>query len=136
MFFIRTLISFLKDDEYRDLLITTVIIIFSGTFVYHYLEGWDYIDSFYFSVVTLTTIGYGDFSPQTTEGKLFTVLYIIIGIGMILSFINTIQHHYTYMKHKEKREILKNRAFKKSEDKMNARIDRKIEEMMEEKKEH
>jgi hypothetical protein len=31
---------------------------------------------------------------------------------------------------------LKNRAFKKSEEKMNARIDRKIEEMMEEKKEH
>ena len=136
MFFIRTLISFLKDDEYRDLLITTVLIIFSGTFVYHYLEGWSYIDSFYFSVVTLTTIGYGDFSPQTDEGKLFTVLYIIIGIGMILSFINTIQHHYTYMKHKEKREILKNRAFKKSKDKMNARIDKKIEEMMEEKKEH
>ena len=115
---------------------TTILIIFSGTFVYHYLEGWSYIDSFYFSVVTLTTIGYGDFSPQTDEGKLFTVLYIIIGIGMILSFINTIQHHYTYMKHKEKREILKNRAFKKSEDKMNARIDKKIEEMMEEKKEH
>jgi voltage-gated potassium channel Kch len=135
MFFIRTLISFLKDDEYRDLLITTVIIIFSGTFVYHYLEGWSYIDSFYFSVVTLTTIGYGDFSPQTDAGKIFTVIYIIIGIGMILSFINTIQHHYTYMRHREKREILKNRAFKKSEEKMIAQIDRKIEEIMEEKKE-
>ena len=135
MFFIRTLLSCLKDDEYSDLIITTVLIIFSGTLTYHYLEGWNYIDSFYFSVVTLTTIGYGDFTPQTDGGKLFTVLYIIIGIGMILSFINTIQHHYTYMKHKEKREILKNRAFKKSEDKMNARIDRKIEEMMEEKKE-
>ncbi|WP_264558218.1 potassium channel family protein [Flavobacterium sp. N2270] len=136
MFFLRTLISFLKDDEYRDLLITTILIIFSGTFVYHHLEGWGYIDSFYFSVVTLTTIGYGDFSPQTDEGKLFTVLYIVIGIGMILSFINTIQHHYTYMKHKEKREILKNRAFKRPEDNLNARIDKKIEKMIEEKKEH
>ena len=55
---------------------------------------------------------------------------------MILSFINTIQHHYTYMKHKEKREILKNRAFLKSEEKLNARIDKKVEEIMEEKKEH
>jgi voltage-gated potassium channel len=109
MFFIRTLISFLKDDEYRDLLITTIIILIIGTLVYHYVEGWGFIDSFYFSVVTLTTIGYGDFSPQTDAGKLFTVLYIVAGIGMILSFINTIQHHYTYMKHKEKREILKRR---------------------------
>ena len=88
MFFIRTLISFLRDDEYRDLLITTLIIIFSGTLIYHYLEDWSYLDSFYFSVVTLTTIGYGDFSPQTDGGKLFTqdgrhikVFHFCEGIG-------------------------------------------------------
>lgn len=111
MFFFRTIISFLQDDEYRDLLITTLLIILTGTIVYHYLEGWSVIDSFYFSVVTLTTIGYGDFSPQTDAGKLFTVLYIVVGIGMILSFINTIQHHYTYMRYREKKEILKNKGF-------------------------
>jgi voltage-gated potassium channel Kch len=116
MFFIRTLTSFIKDDEYRDLLFTTIIIIITGTLVYHFVEGWSYIDSLYFSVVTLTTIGYGDFAPQTDEGKLFTILYIVIGIGMILSFINTVQHHYTYMKHKERREILKNRGLKKKKD--------------------
>ena len=116
MFFIRTLRSFLEDDEYRDILITTIIIIVIGTIVYHYLEGWSYIDSLYFSVVTLTTIGYGDFAPQTDAGKLFTVLYIVTGIGMILSFINTVQHHYTYMKHKERREILKNKGLRKKKD--------------------
>ncbi|MFT5754634.1 MAG: voltage-gated potassium channel [Flavobacterium sp.] len=116
MFFIRTLTSFIKDDEYRDLLFTTIIIIITGTLVYHFVEGWSYIDSLYFSVVTLTTIGYGDFAPQTDEGKLFTILYIVVGIGMILSFINTVQHHYTYMKHKERREILKNRGLKKKKD--------------------
>jgi voltage-gated potassium channel len=116
MFFIRTLTSFIKDDEYRDLLFTTIIIIITGTLVYHFVEGWSYIDSLYFSVVTLTTIGYGDFAPQTYEGKLFTILYIVVGIGMILSFINTVQHHYTYMKHKERREILKNRGLKKKKD--------------------
>lgn len=108
MFFFKTVISFLQDDEYRDLLITTLIILLVGTITYHYLEGWDLIDCLYFSVVTLTTIGYGDFSPKTDAGKLFTVLYIVVGIGMILSFINTIQHHYTYMRYKEKKEIIKN----------------------------
>ncbi len=107
MFFFRTIISFLQDDEYRDLLITTIIIISVGTITYHYLEGWTIIDSLYFSVVTLTTIGYGDFSPQTDAGKIFTIIYIIVGIGMILSFINTIQHHYTHMRHKEKRDLIK-----------------------------
>lgn len=107
MFFFRTIISFLQDDEYRDLLITTIIILTVGTLTYHYLEGWSIIDSLYFSIVTLTTIGYGDFTPQTDEGKLFTIIYIIIGIGMILSFINTVQHHYTQMRHQEKKDIVK-----------------------------
>ncbi|BCY29522.1 potassium channel family protein [Flavobacterium okayamense] len=109
MFFFKTIISFLQDDEYRDLLITTIIILMVGTLTYHYLEGWSVVDSLYFSVVTLTTIGYGDFSPKTDAGKIFTIIYIVVGIGMILSFINTIQHHYTYMRYREKREILKNK---------------------------
>ncbi len=94
MVFFYTIISFLRDKEYRELLYTTFIILIVGTVVYHFLEGWSWIDSMYFSVITLSTIGYGDFSPATDEGKIFTILYIIIGVGIILSFINTIQHHY------------------------------------------
>lgn len=109
MFFFKTIISFLQDDEYRDLLITTIIILMIGTLTYHYVEGWSVVDSLYFSVVTLTTIGYGDFTPQTDAGKIFTIIYIVVGIGMILSFINTIQHHYTYMRYREKKEIVKNK---------------------------
>lgn len=94
MLFFETITSFFKDKEYRDLLITTTVIIGFGTVVYHFLEGWSWIDSLYFSIITLTTIGYGDFSPVTDAGKLFTIFYILIGIGIILSFINTVYHHY------------------------------------------
>jgi len=94
MLIIKTVISFIKDPEYRDLIFTTFLILMMGMFAYHYLEGWDYVDSLYFSIITLTTIGYGDFSPQTIEGKLFTIFYIILGIGMILTFINTVYHHF------------------------------------------
>jgi len=94
MIFIQTIISFIRDPEYRDLIFTTLFILLVGMFMYHYLEGWSLVDSLYFSVITLTTIGYGDFSPQTTEGKLFTIFYIILGVGVILSFINTVHHHY------------------------------------------
>lgn len=62
--------------------------------MYHFLEGWDYIDALYFSVITLTTVGYGDFSPQTMGGKLFTIFYIFIGLGMILSFLHTVFDHF------------------------------------------
>ena len=101
MVFINTLISFLKDREYRELLYTTSAFLGFGTLMYHYLEGWNWIDSLYFSIITLSTIGYGDFSPVTDSGKLFTIFYIILGIGVILSFINTVHHHFEHMRKKK-----------------------------------
>ena len=94
MVFFKAIINFLKDKQYRDLLITSLIILLMGTLSYHHLEGWSYIDSLYFSVITLTTVGYGDFSPQTNGGKIFTIFYIFIGLGMILSFLQTLFDHF------------------------------------------
>jgi hypothetical protein len=102
MIFFRTLVSFLKNEDYRDLLITTFIILAGGSVVYHFLEGWEWIDCIYFSIITLTTVGYGDFSPQTVYGKIFTIFYIIVGIGIILSFINTVYSHYNNVKTDDK----------------------------------
>ncbi len=102
MLFFKTITAFLKDEEYRDLLLTTILVLGFGTVMYHFLEGWRWLDALYFSVITLTTIGYGDFSPQTDGGKLFTTIYILIGLGMILSFINTVYTHYTVMKNDKK----------------------------------
>jgi len=94
MLFFKTILSFLEDDEYRQLLYTTLAILGLGTVVYRYLEGWTWIDSLYFSVITLTTVGYGDFSPVTDAGKLFTIFYILVGIGILLSFIEAVHQHY------------------------------------------
>jgi voltage-gated potassium channel Kch len=98
MFVFRTILSFLRDKEYRELLVTTFFVILVGSTVYHYLENWSWLDAIYFSVVTLTTVGFGDFAPKTDGGKIFTIFYIIIGIGIILSFINTLYEHYRDMR--------------------------------------
>ena len=45
------------------------------------------IDGFYFTVVTLTTVGYGDISSATTLGKVFTTVYPLIGAGVIVSLV-------------------------------------------------
>src|SRR3954463_6513607 len=72
---------------YRYLLLATVFMIASGTVFYHFTEGWDWIDAYYFCVVTLATVGYGDFTPHTPEGKLFTTFYILAGVGVITTFV-------------------------------------------------
>jgi hypothetical protein len=48
------------------------------------------VDAFYFSVTTLTTVGLGDLSLQTTVGKIFAVIYIFAGLSIILGFIDAV----------------------------------------------
>ncbi|PFG12011.1 potassium channel family protein [Bacillus sp. es.036] len=83
----------IKDKEFQVLFFLTTITLVSGTIFYHTVESWSVLDSLYFSVVTLTTVGFGDFSPQTDFGKIFTILYLFTGIGLILGFINKLALH-------------------------------------------
>tara|TARA_E500000331_G_scaffold269596_1_gene261099 strand:+ start:63 stop:353 length:291 start_codon:yes stop_codon:yes gene_type:complete len=94
MYLIRIIFSFLNDREYRQLLWVSGLILIIGTLSYHYIEGRSWVDAANLAVITLTTIGYGDFSPQTTFGKIFTIFCILIGVGVVLGFINTIYLHY------------------------------------------
>lgn len=85
--FWRTVSHLARDTEVQGLFGMTAITLLSGTLIYRAFEGWSYVDSLYFTVITLTTVGYGDFAPQTTAGKLFTIVYILLGLGIISSFI-------------------------------------------------
>ena len=79
-----------RDPKTRVLLVWVAILLGVGTIFYSLTEGWNVVDAFYFSVITLTTVGFGDFSPTTTVGKLFTVVYIFWGLSIIVAFANTL----------------------------------------------
>jgi len=63
--------------------VTVIGLLIMGTFVYHEIEGWNLVDSFYFTGVTLTTVGYGDLHPTHDVSKLFTVLVAFSGITVV-----------------------------------------------------
>ncbi len=85
--FISNVWLLLKDRETRGVVYVLIIVLISGMFFYHTVEGWGWLDSLYFSVITLTTVGYGDFSPQTDAGKIFTMIYILTGLSILAGFL-------------------------------------------------
>lgn len=72
---------------YRKLLLGVVILLSVGVLFYHHVEGLSWIDAYYFCVVTLATVGYGDIVPHTDIGKIFTTFYILFGVGLLATFI-------------------------------------------------
>jgi voltage-gated potassium channel Kch len=88
--FVRAIGRPWRDPEFRGLFTLVVVTLLSGTLFYRQVEGWSFLDSLYFSDVTLTTVGYGDLSPSTAAGKVFTILYVFVGLGIVLGFVNAV----------------------------------------------
>jgi voltage-gated potassium channel len=75
-----------KQPETRGLLVSAIAVLFIGVLFYTSVEHWTILNAIYFCVVTLGTVGYGDITPTTDIGKIFTIFYIIVGLGIIGGF--------------------------------------------------
>jgi hypothetical protein len=84
--FARRLRRALRDPEFRSIALMALALLAVGTVFYMNVEGWEPLDALYFSVITLATVGYGDLVPHTPAGKIFTMIYLLLGIGVIVVF--------------------------------------------------
>lgn len=75
------------EPPFRALILVEALLIGGGMTFYHFVEGWGWLDAAYFCVVSLATVGYGDIHPVTPYGRLFTILYIILGVALLGVFI-------------------------------------------------
>lgn len=83
----------MRNPHFFILLSSLFTIIIIGTVFYHYVEGWSWVDAYFFTVVTLSTVGYGSIVPVTVIGKIATTILIFSGLGI---FALTIQSFATF----------------------------------------
>ncbi len=86
--FVRESWNLFRKPQYRSMLVWVGILLGIGTLFYNNVEGWGWLDSLYFCVVTLGTVGFGDLTPTTELGKAFAILYIFLGLGFIGTFVS------------------------------------------------
>ena len=65
-----------------------LLVLLFGTLAYSAIEDWSLVDSFYFSSVALTVVGFGDLEPSTDFSKIFTVFYIFSGVAIVGMWLN------------------------------------------------
>lgn len=85
--------SIRREREARAVFIFIIVILLSGTIFFVEVEHWGWIDALYYCVLTLATVGTGDFMPHTDFGKIFTIIYIFMGIGAFLAAARIIARH-------------------------------------------
>jgi voltage-gated potassium channel Kch len=87
-----------RDPETKALPVVAGALVVSGTIFYWRVEGWTIVESLYFSVVTLTTVGFGDFAPTTPGAQIFTIFYILTGIGVFVALLASVAQQYIAQK--------------------------------------
>ena len=100
----RALAAVWRDPETKALPLVVGLLLLTGTGFYWHFEDWTIIEALYFSVVTLTTIGYGDLSPTTAGTQIFTIIYIITGFGVLVALLTSVAEQYLTMKREGGRE--------------------------------
>ena len=87
------------------LILSLVLVVAVGTIFFRFVEGWSWLDAYFFTVITLSTVGYGSLVPATALGKIGTTVFIFVGLGV---FAVAIQQFglYTMRKREEHTEWL------------------------------
>ncbi|WP_310602373.1 potassium channel family protein [Anaerosporobacter sp.] len=86
--------NFFNTNGFKYIILITTFFIIVCAVGMSYFEGTSFSDSIWWSFVTTTTVGYGDLSPTTSEGRIIAVILMVVGIGLIGSLTSTITSYF------------------------------------------
>jgi voltage-gated potassium channel len=75
--------------RFLQIIYAVIIVVAIGVIGYKLIEGWSLLDSLYMTVITLSTVGYREVHPLSTGGMVFTIVLIVIGVGVIFYALTT-----------------------------------------------
>jgi len=87
-------------QAYIVLLFSVVVVGVAGFSV---LEGFSPLDSFYLTIVTIATVGYGDLHPATEAGKVLAIVVIVAGVGCFVGLVANVVEHVAFRKERARR---------------------------------
>ena len=106
----EALSSYVERHSLRLLAGFVLLWIAVATVAYTFLEDWSLVDSLYFSTVAISTVGFGDLAPSSDASKLFTILYLAIGITTVSAFVNLrLSHQAHEVTRRSRRSIFRRR---------------------------
>ena len=85
-----------------------ISLLFFGSVGFYFLGNeWSWIDSIYMTVITLSTVGFGEVLPLTDAGKIWAVLVILFGVSGIGVFVNVLRDEFIQIEQFRERKIMK-----------------------------
>ena len=90
----RNFDEFIKTNNFNYTLSIAVSIVFIGSVIMSMVENISLGDAIWWSIVTVTTVGYGDISPVTPMGRIVASILMIMGIGFISSLTSTLSTYF------------------------------------------
>src|ERR1051325_2519013 len=81
--------------NYRNIIIAVLAVLSAigiGAVGFHLIEGWSILDSLYAAAQTVTTVGYGDVTPATRPGRVFAMVFMLAGVGVVLYALTATVH--------------------------------------------
>jgi potassium channel subfamily K len=102
-------------------ILPTIVTVALGAVVIGMIEGWSWIDSLYWCIITTSTVGYGDLSPSGTTSRWVAIFFIPIGVAVVSAAIGNVANTFVEAEvEKANKKFLRREVTLRDLEKMNA----------------